>query len=71
MASRSKNRDNKFYHASCSVFSNGIWFLTIRELVAADLTLYLFFPYVIGTVLGSLLGAEASIKIEKVLGAKT
>lgn len=69
MVSRSRNRSNMAYHAICSVFSNGIWFLTMRELVVADLTLWLIFPYVIGTVCGSLFGASISIRIEKMIGA--
>lgn len=71
MVSRSRNRDNMAYHASCSVAANGIWFLTMRELVVYDLTVWLLIPYVIGTVSGSLLGATISIKIEKLIGAKT
>jgi len=69
MVSRSRNRSNMTYHAICSVFSNGIWFLTMRELVVADLTLWLIFPYVIGTVCGSLFGAGVSMRIEKIIGA--
>lgn len=71
MVSRSRNRDNMSYHAACSVFSNGIWFLTMRELVVADLSIILILPYIVGTVVGSLTGAKVSMKIEKVLGAKT
>ena len=71
MVSRSRNRDHMMYHATCSVFSNGIWFLTMRELVVAELTLWLIVPYVIGTVAGSLLGAKISIHIEKLIGART
>ena len=71
MVSRSRNRDNMTYHAVCSVFSNGIWFLTMRELVVADLTVWLLVPYVIGTVSGSLFGASVSMRIEKTIGAQT
>jgi hypothetical protein len=71
MVSRSRNRDNVTYHAICSVFSNGIWFLTMRELVLADLTWWLFVPYVFGTVTGSIFGAKVSIVIEKAINAKT
>lgn len=59
------------YHAICSVASNGIWFLTMRELVLADLTLWLFVPYVAGTVAGSLFGAKVSMRIERIIGATT
>jgi len=70
MVSRSRNRSSMKYHAICSVFSNGIWFMTMRELVLADLTYYLLLPYIIGTVAGSLFGAKVSMKIEKIIGAK-
>lgn len=70
MVSRSRNRDNMTYHATASVLSNGLWFLTIRELVLADLTVWLMIPYIIGTVSGSLLGASISMKIERAIGAK-
>ena len=71
MVSRSRNRDNMTYHAICSVFSNGIWFLTMHQLVVAELTYWLLLPYVIGTVAGSLSGAKASMFIERAIGAKT
>lgn len=71
MVSRSRNRDNMAYHAMCSVGSNGVWFLTMRELVAAELTLGLIIPYVLGTVAGSLLGSKISMYIERAIGAKT
>lgn len=71
MVSRSRNRDNMTYHAICSVFSNGIWFLTMHQLVAADLSYWLIAPYIVGTVAGSLSGAKVSMRIEKIIGAKT
>ena len=74
MVSRSRNRDNKTYHAICSVFSNGLWLLTFG-LLGAELLLkdnyIMAVPYIIGTVSGSLFGASASIRIEKLIGAKT
>lgn len=71
IVSRARNRDNMTYHAVASVFSNGIWFLTMRELVVADLTFTLLIPYIIGTVAGSLTGAKVSMRIEKMLNAVT
>jgi hypothetical protein len=59
------------YHAICSVFSNGLWFLTMHQLVTADLTLVLAIPYIIGTVSGSIFGAKVSMLIEKTIGAST
>ena len=71
MVSRARNRDNHYYHAICSVFSNGIWFLTMHQLVVADLSYWLLAPYVFGTVAGSITGAEVSMKIEKIIEANT
>lgn len=71
MVSRSRNRDNMTYHATCSVFSNGIWFMTMHQLVAMDMTYWLAVPYIIGTVAGSLFGVKTSMVIEKLIGAKT
>ncbi len=71
MVSRSRNRDNMSYHAICSVFSNGLWFLTMHQLVVADLEYLLAIPYIIGTVCGSIFGAKVSMKIEKLIGAST
>lgn len=69
IVSRARNRDNMSYHLIASVFSNGIWFLTFRQLILADMTWILFVPYTIGTVAGSLTGAKASMWIERKLGA--
>lgn len=69
IVSRSRNRSSMKYHLIASVFSNGIWFLTFRSLVLAEMTLYLFPFYTIGTVAGSLYGVSLSMKIEKWLNA--
>lgn len=69
IVSRSRNRDNFTYHILASVLSNGVWFLTMRELVVSDLNLTLAIPYVIGTVVGSAVGVKISMRIEKLLGA--
>jgi hypothetical protein len=71
LVSRARNRDNHYYHIVASLFSNGIWFLTMRELVVNDLSYDLLAFYVIGTVTGSVFGAKVSIAIEKAIGAKT
>jgi len=71
MTSRSKNRDHMLYNGFCAVFSNGIWLLMMRELFTAELSFDLFAPYIIGTACGSMFGAKVSMKIEKLLGAKT
>ncbi len=69
MVSRSRNRDNINYHIIASFFSNTLWFLTLRQLVLAELTVWLFIPYAIGTVTGSVFGVKISMRIEKWLGA--
>lgn len=69
VVSRSRNRDNMTYHVIASVFSNGIWFLTFKQLVTADMTLSLFPVYCVGTVLGSVFGVKVSMLIERWLGA--
>ena len=69
IVSRSRNRNNKKYHIIAATFSNGIWFLTFRQLVKSDMNFILFLPYVLGTVLGSLSGMSLSMFIEKLLGA--
>jgi len=71
LASRSRNRDNMYYHTICSVFSNGLFFVTLNYLVLSDLTYWMAIPYIIGTVSGSVFGAKISMKIEKIIGAKT
>lgn len=69
MVSRSRNRDNMNYHAIASLFSNTLWFLTMRELFKQELDIYLFAPYALGTISGSVFGAKVSMKVEKWLGA--
>lgn len=69
IVSRSRNRDNKKFHVIAAIFSNGIWFLTFRELILGDMNYLLFIPYVIGTVIGSTWGMTISMKLEKILGA--
>ena len=71
MVSRARNRDKKWYHAICAVGSNGIWFATMHYLVVSDFNFWLAMPYIFGTVSGSLVGADISMKIEKAIGAKT
>lgn len=71
LVSRSRNRSNFKYHMIASVFSNGIWFLTFRQLILAEMTWVLFLPYTIGTVAGSLTGAKVSMWIERKVGARS
>jgi hypothetical protein len=69
LVSRSRNRDNMNYHIIASVFSNGVWFMTFRHLVTNQMDWWLFVPYTIGTVAGSVTGVKISMVIERLLGA--
>lgn len=71
IVSRSRNRSSFKYHMIASVFSNGIWFLTFRQLLLADMSFVLFIPYTLGTVSGSLSGAKLSMWIEAKVGAES
>lgn len=67
--SRSRNRNNMTYHMVAAVFSNLIWFATMRELILADMTADLALPYTAGTVAGSVVGVKVSQIIERWLRA--
>lgn len=69
--SRSRNRNHTQFHIIAAIFSNGIWFLTFRELVIRDMGLALFPWYCIGTVAGSLCGVKISMFIERLIGAES
>jgi len=71
IVSRSRNRSSVNYHIIASLFSNTLWFLTFRELVTANMDWFLFIPYTLGTVVGSVFGVKISMKIEKWLGAES
>ena len=71
MTSGARNRDRLVYHAVCAACSSGLWFVTMHYLVATELNWIMAVPYLIGTVTGSLFGAKVSMKIEKLIGAKT
>jgi len=71
IVSRSRNRDNMTYHLFAATASNVVWFLTMRELVLSEMTVWLLAPYTIGTVVGSLTGVKISMWIEKLLNARS
>jgi uncharacterized membrane protein YfcA len=70
LTSRSRNRDKYIYHTVTAIFSNGVFFLTFRELILAEMSWVLFVPYIIGTVSGSLFGAKIAFRIERIIGAR-
>lgn len=71
IVSRSRNRNNMQYHLIASIFSNTIWFMTMKALITTNMDFWLFIPYVTGTVSGSLAGAKTSMWIERRLNAQS
>jgi uncharacterized membrane protein YfcA len=71
IVSRSRNRSSLAYHAVAASASNLIWFWTMKELIAHEMSASLAVPYVIGTVLGSLVGVKISMLIENAIGAES
>jgi hypothetical protein len=71
LVGRSRNRDNFKYHIIASCFSNTIWFVTFKELIALDMNIIILPFYMVGTVLGSVAGVKISMTIETWLGAST
>jgi hypothetical protein len=69
IVSRSRNRNSKTYHFIAALFSNGVWFATMKYLIVTkEMTWLLFVPYTIGTVSGSVTGQAISMWIEAKLG---
>jgi len=64
LVSRSRNRNNPYYHLATAISSNGIWFIVFAQLVPKDLSTDLLIPFIGGTTLGSLFGASVAIKVE-------
>ena len=69
LVSRSRNRNNMKYHIIASGFSNVLWFLTFKQLIMTDMSLYVLPFYMLGTITGSVFGVKISMKIESWLGA--
>ena len=69
--SRSRNRSSMSYHFTASVFANGVWFLTFRQLMLSEMSVHTFVAYTLGMACGSLAGAKASMLIEGAAGAST
>lgn len=69
LASRSRNRSSLMYHFVAVMLASLVFFWMLRRLVTNDLTLVFLLPYISGTVLGSLTGAQISTWIEKKIGA--
>lgn len=69
MKSRAGQRNNQQYLAWASVFSNGVWFLTMHQLALGTITPEKAMPYILGGAAGSLIGQLLSMKAERATGA--
>lgn len=69
MKSRAGQRNNQQYLAWASVFSNGVWYLTMHELALGSITIEKAIPYIVGSAVGSLVGQLLSMKVERATGA--
>ena len=69
VVSRARQRNHVLYLEWASVFSNGIWFITLNILVVHHLALYLWIPYLVGTGIGSLWGQAIAMRLEAEIGA--
>lgn len=70
IVSRARQRNNDTYFMWASVFSNGVWYLTMHQLALKNITLDKTAPYVIGGVVGSLAGQNVAMHIEKKVNAR-
>lgn len=70
LSSRAKNRGSYNYLILTTVASWFIWFLTFGFLIKNEMNFALFVPYTVATVLGSITGARASMRIERFFGFK-
>lgn len=68
LVSRSRTRNNMTYHVIASIFSNGVWFLTFRQVNSVEWTPSSYAPYATGSAMGSVAGAGTSMAIENALG---
>lgn len=69
--SRAGQRNNSLYLGWASVFSNGVWYITLAPLAMGGVTLDKAIPYIIGGAIGSLVGQLVGMRIEHATGALT
>jgi hypothetical protein len=70
MISRARQRDSIPYLNWCSVFSNGVWYLTMHSLSMGDITWTKAAPYIVGNASGSLIGQNLAMHAERAVGAQ-
>ncbi|HTP57202.1 MAG TPA: hypothetical protein VMJ72_02940 [Candidatus Paceibacterota bacterium] len=69
MKSRAGQRDHQQYLAWTSVFSNGVWYLTLNQLARGSVRWEKAMPFIVGGAIGSLVGQLLSMRAERMLGA--
>ena len=70
IVSRARQRNHDTYLIWASVFSNGIWYLTMNQLALKNITPDKTAPYVVGGVVGSLVGQNVAMHVEKKINAR-
>lgn len=65
LTSRAGNRNSSIYYAFTMMLSSLVFFATLSMLVSKNMTLVLWIPYTVATVLGSISGAALSMKVER------
>lgn len=69
LKSRAGQRNNSLYLSWSSVFSNGVWYITMAPLAMGGITPDKAIPYIIGGAIGSLVGQLAGMRVERATGA--
>lgn len=70
VVSRARQRNHQGYLLWSSVFSNGIWYMTMHQLAINNITADKAGPYVVGNTTGSLVGQNVAMNVEKKVNAR-
>lgn len=70
IVSRARQRNHDTYLMWASVFSNGVWYLTMNQLALKNITPDKTAPYIVGGVAGSLVGQNIAMHVEKKINAR-
>ena len=70
IVSRARQRNHDTYLMWASMFSNGVWYLTMHQLALKNITPDKTAPYVVGGVVGSLVGQNVAMHVEKKINAR-
>ena len=71
LSSRARNRSSSTYHFIAMSLSTLIFFWMLERLFTNQLSIFLFVPYVAGTVIGSIVGSQISVWIEGKIDRKS